>query len=107
MHTRAKRGRRILRHEADLTATDRLQLVGLQAQQIDSVKQNLTSPDAAIRTPVADQAVGSRRLATARLPDQAKGLALVNTERDAVDDVNPSVRLPVVNGQIVDIDDRL
>ena len=101
---RIQRGAGILVDHRDAPCPQLLQLAGREMGDVRAADQRPAGRDAAVPGQVAQGRIRRRRLAAARLPDQAVGLAGSDRERDApkhgpLDPANGVGHLEVLDGQ--------
>src|SRR5712675_1230788 len=87
---RVQRGRRVLRHIADLGPAQAPQLAGLEAEQVRPVQPDLAAGDRQAAPGVAEQGEGDRGLPRTGLTDQAEHLAGPHGETDPADHRRPT-----------------
>src|SRR3954447_21951748 len=104
---RIERGHRLLEHDRDLAGADLVHLGRAEWYQVAALPENLAADDAARRH--RDQLQhrhGGHGLARARLADDAKGLATIDRDVDAVDRLNLAVVAVEIGLQSLDLEQR-
>ena len=100
-HHRIERGHRILEDHRHVVTAQRSQLAGGQADQLPLAKANAALDRRALREQAHDRQT-HRRLAAARLADDAEHLARVDGQAHAIDGTDRAIIGPEGRAQVLD-----
>jgi hypothetical protein len=98
-------GHRLLEDQSDSGPAQVAKLVGVEADEIATLVENL-SGDAGVCRQQAEDPAPERRLSAAGLADEADGLAAVDLERDSVDRAHGIAAGPVPDAKPADVENR-